>query len=334
MPSEVLGADMRRREFITLLGGAAVAWPLVARAQQPAMPVVGFLNSASPELYAHQLSAFRQGLKEAGYIEGRNVAIEFRWAENQYDRLPALAADLVRRQVAVIAVNNPAALPAKAATSTIPIVFTVGSDPVALGLVASLNRPGGNLTGITSLNVEMGPKRLDVLHEPVPKATIIALLINPANPNAETMSSELHAAARTRGLQLHVLHASSGRDLDAVFAALVQARAGALLIGTEPLFIGLSEQLAALALRHAVPTMFQYREFVAAGGLMSYGGNVLDQFRQVGVYTGRILKGEMPADLPVQQATKIELIINLKTAKTLGIEFPPTLTGRADEVIE
>jgi ABC-type uncharacterized transport system substrate-binding protein len=325
---------MRRREFITLLGSAATAWPLGVRAQQAAIPVVGFLNSASSELYAGQLSAFRQGLSDAGYVEGRNVAIELRWAENQYERLPALAADLVRRQVAVIAVNNPAALPAKAATKTIPIVFTVGFDPVALGLVASLNRPGGNLTGVTSLNIEMGPKRLDVLHEAAPAATIIALLINPKNSNAEAMSSELRAAARTRGLQLHILHASREGDLDAVFPALDQARAGALLIGTDPVFIGLSEQLAVLALRHAVPTMFQNREFVVAGGLMSYGGNVADQFRQVGVYTGRILKGEKPAELPVQQATKIELIINLKTAKKLGINLPNTLIGRADEVIE
>jgi putative tryptophan/tyrosine transport system substrate-binding protein len=325
---------MRRREFILALGGVATAWPLGVRAQQAAIPVVGFLNSASSELYAGQLSAFRQGLSDAGYVEGRNVAIELRWAENQYERLPALAADLVRRQVAVIAVNNPAALPAKAATKTIPIVFTVGSDPVALGLVASLNRPGGNLTGVTSLNIEMGPKRLDVLHEAAPAATIIALLINPKNSNAEAMSSELRAAARSRGLQLHILHASREGDLDAVFPALAQARVGALLIGTDPVFIGLSEQLAVLALRHAVPTMFQNREFVVAGGLMSYGGNVADQFRQVGVYTGRILKGEKPAELPVQQATKIELIINLKTAKKLGINLPNTLIGRADELIE
>ncbi|MBO0718642.1 MAG: ABC transporter substrate-binding protein [Rhizobiales bacterium] len=325
---------MRRREFITLLAGTAAVWPRAARAQQSTMPVIGFLNSATPNSYARQLSAFRQGLSETGYVEGHNVAVEVRWAENQYDRLPGLAADLVRRQVAVIAANNPAALPAKAATATIPIVFTVGLDPVAMGLVESLNHPGGNATGVTSLNVEMGPKRLDVLREAVPTATTIALLINPANPNAGTMSNELQAAAQTRGLQLHVLHASTERDLDAVFASLVEVRAGALLILTDPLFIGLSDELAALALRHMVPTIFQYREFVAAGGLMSYGGNVSDQFQQVGVYTGRILNGEKPADLPVQQVTKVELIINLKTAKTLGLTIPLTLLGRADEIIE
>jgi putative ABC transport system substrate-binding protein len=325
---------MRRREFIALLGGATVACPLAARSQQAPIPVIGFLNSATPELYARQLSAFRQGLSETGYVEGRNVAVELRWAQNQYDRLPGLAADLVRRQVAVIAANNPAALPAKAATTTIPIVFTVGLGPVAMGLVESRNHPGGNATGVTSLNVEMGPKRLDVVREAVPTATTIGLLINPANPNAETMSNELQGVAQIRGLQLHVLHASTERDLDEAFATLVQVRAGALLILTDPLFIGLSDQLAALALRHGVPTIFQYRGFAVAGGMMSYGGDVSDQFRQVGVYSGRILKGEKPADLPVQQATKIELIINLKTAKALGVTFPLTLLGRADEVIE
>jgi len=324
---------MRRRDFITLLGGV-VAWPLKVRAQQSAVPVVGFLNSASPELYARQLSAFRQGLSEAGFVEGRNVTVEPRWAENQYDRLPELAADLVRRQVDVIAVNNPAVLPAKAATKTIPIVFTIGFDPVASGLVASLNQPGGNLTGITSLNEQMGPKRLDVLHEAVPKATMIAALINPANPNANSIANELHAAARTRGLQLSVIHAKKEADLDAVFQSLVQTKAGALLITADPLFISLSDQLAELALRYAMPTMFQYREFVAAGGLMSYGGDVLEQFHQVGIYVGRILKGEKPANLPVQQATKIEFLINLKTAKLLGLTIPLPLLGRADEVIE
>jgi putative tryptophan/tyrosine transport system substrate-binding protein len=325
---------MRRREFITIVGGAAVIWSLAARAQQSAMPVVGFLNGASPDRYARQLSAFRQGLSEVGFVEGRNVTIEPRWAEDQYDRLPGLAADLVHRQVDVIAVNNPAVLPAKAATKTIPIVFTIGFDPVTSGLVASLNRPGGNLTGITSLNEEMGPKRLDVLHEAVPTATIVAILINPTNSNANGMANGLNAAARSRGLQLSVLHATKEADLDAAFQSLVQTRAGALLITADPLFISLSDRLAKLALRYGIPTIFQYREFVAAGGLMSYGGDVLDQFRQVGIYTGRILKGEKPANLPVQQATKIELLINLKTAKTLGLSIPNTLIGRADEVIE
>jgi putative tryptophan/tyrosine transport system substrate-binding protein len=325
---------MRRRDFIPVLGGALAAWPLTARGQQSATPAVGFLNSASPEQYARQLSAFRKGLGEAGFVEGRNVTIETRWAENQYDRLPALAADLVRRQVDAIAVNNPAVLPAKSATKVIPIVFTVGFDPVASGLVASLNKPGGNLTGITSLNDQMGPKRLDVLREAVPTAAIIAVLINPANPNANSIASEMQTAAKTRGLQLSILHAKKEADLDAVFQSLVQSKAGALLITADPLFIGSSERLAELALRSAVPTMFQYREFVAAGGLMSYGGDVLEQFRQVGIYVGRILHGEKPANLPVQQVTKIEFLINLKTAKLLGLTIPLPLLGRADEVFE
>jgi putative ABC transport system substrate-binding protein len=326
---------VKRREFITLLGGTAVGWPLAARAQQPAVPVIGFLNGASPEGYAPYVAAFHQGLKEAGYVEGQNVAIEYRWAQGQYDRLPALAADLVRRQVAVIAVGtNPAAPAAKAATATIPIVFTTGLDPVQEGLVASLNRPGGNLTGVTALAVEVGPKGLELLHELVPAATVIALLVNPTNPSAEALSSDLRTAARTLGLQLHILRASTERDFDRVFATLLQLRAGGLVIGTDGFFNTQSEQLATLTVRHAVPAIFPFREFTAAGGLMSYGVSIRDLYRLVGVYTGRILRGEKPADLPVHRATKVELVINLKTAKALGLTFPITLLGRADEVIE
>jgi ABC-type uncharacterized transport system substrate-binding protein len=327
---------VRRREFITLLGGAAAAWPLAARAQQPAMPVIGFLSSALPDRDAGRLRAFRQGLAETGYVEGRNVAIEYRWAEEQNDRLPALAADLVRRQVAVIATAGDvlAAFAAKTATTKIPIVFTTGRDPVEIGLVASLNRPGGNLTGVATLGAELEPKRVELLHEAIPTATIIGALVNPAARNSEILLRDVRAAARTLGLELHVLNAGTEGDFDSVFADLVRLRAGGLVIATDALFISRSEQVAALALRHAVPAIFQFRAFAAAGGLMSYGGSLADLYHRSGVYTGRVLKGEKPADLPVQQSTKAELIINLKTAKALGITFPLPLLGRADEVIE
>ena len=324
-----------RREFIALLGGAA-AWPLAARAQQPSLPVIGFLGSESADSSADRLRGFRQGLGETEYVEGRNAAIEYLWADGQYERLPALAADLVRRQVAVIAAAGvPVALLAKRATTAIPIVFTTAGDPVALGLVASLNRPGGNLTGVTNLNVEVGPKRLEILRELAPTATIIALLINPTNPIGETQSRDLQAAARTLGLQLHVLQASTERDFDTVFATLIQLRVGALVISPDIFFTARSEQLATLTVRHAVPTISsEGRKFVLAGGLMSYGGSLTAAYRLAGIYAGRILKGEKPIDLPVQQSTKVELIINLKTAKALGLTVPSSLLARADEVIE
>jgi putative ABC transport system substrate-binding protein len=330
---------MKRREFITLLGSAAAAWPLAALAQQPAMPVVGFLNAASPDLFAHVVRAFHLGLSETGYVEGRNVAIEYRWAENQYDRLPELAAELVRRRVSVITTGSStlAALAAKAATTTLPIVFLMGSDPVQFGLVASLNRPGGNLTGITTLNLEMTPKRLQVLRELLPTTTIMAVLVNPTNAPAtvETEVKQVQAAAHTLGLQMvHVLQASTERELDSAFSTLIQRRAGGLVISADTFFSGKSVELAALASRHAVPTISPYRDFVTAGGLMSYGGSVTELYRLAGVYTGRILKGEQPADLPVQQVTKVQLAINLKTAKALGLTVPTSLIGRADEIIE
>jgi putative tryptophan/tyrosine transport system substrate-binding protein len=327
-----------RREFITVLCGAAsLAWPLAARAQQPAMPVIGFLSGGSRESDVFRLTAFRQGLGEAGYVEGRNAAIEYRFAEAQNDRLPALTGDLVRRQVTVIAVigSTPGALAAKAATATIPIVFFTGGDPVQLGLVASLNRPGGNLTGVTALGVELVPKRLQLLHELMPSVAFIAMLVNPNNAQqTEAETREVRDAAHTLGLQLQILSTSTEAEIDAAFATVAQLRAGALLISSEAFFTNRRELLAALALRYAVPTIHQNREFVAAGGLVSYGANLADAYYQVGVYTGRILKGDKPADLPVMQSTKVELFINLKTAKALGLTVPLSLLGRADEVIE
>jgi putative tryptophan/tyrosine transport system substrate-binding protein len=327
---------MKRREFIAGLGGAA-AWPVVGRAQQGAIPVIGCLISSSPHLYSDRLREFRQGLSEAGLIEGRNVAIEYRWAEQHNDRLPALAADLVRSLVAVIAAFGiPAAAAAKAATATIPIVFAGGFDPVAVGLVSSLARPGGNITGATSLAFELVPKRLELLHELMPTATSIALLVDPTNPiGAEIQWRGFRESARILGLEPHLINASSERDFESVFATVAQLRAGGLVIANTSLFNNSAEQLGALTLRHAVPTIFQSREFAAAGGLMSYGDNSFAVLtRLVASYIGRVLKGEKPADLPVQQATRIELIIDLKTAKALGLTFPLSLLGRADEVIE
>jgi ABC-type uncharacterized transport system substrate-binding protein len=298
------------------------------------MPVIGFLNGASPGPYAQFAAAFRQGLSDTGYVEGRNVAIEYRWAEGQYERLGAMAADLIGRQVAVIVCNTAAAHAAKALTTTTPIVFSTGGDPIRFGLVTSLSRPGGNVTGVANLNVELGPKRLELLRELVPSATVIALLVNPINPNSAQLSRNLQTAARDLRLTLHVLNASTDRDFDTVFAALGQLRAGGLVIGPDALYNSRNEQLAALAVRHAVPTISQFNDFAAAGGLMSYGGSLTDAYHRVGAYTGRILNGEKPADLPVQQSTKVELIINLKTANALGLTVPPALLARADEVIE
>jgi putative ABC transport system substrate-binding protein len=326
---------MRRREFLGVLGSTAIVWPRAALTQQSAMPVIGVLSTRALGEDTHLLAAFRHGLKEAGYVEGQNAALEYRFAEGQYDRLPALAADLVRRQVTVIAALGSAAAPAaKAATTTIPIVFTVGVDPVDAGLVATMNRPGGNLTGVTGLGVELGPKRLELLHELVPRATTIAALLNPNTPAVETQARDLQSAARALGVQLHVLHASTESDFATIFVTLVQRRTGALVIGNDTFFISRSEQLAALALRHAMPAAYQFRAFAAAGGLLSYGSSLTDLYRLVGIYAGRILNGEKPADLPVQQATKVELIINLKTAKALGLTVSLPLLGRADEVIE
>jgi len=330
-----LGVTMRRREFIALLGGAA-AWPVTGRAQQRAMPVVGYLSSAHPDRDAGRLRGFRQGLAEAGFVEGQNVVIEYRWAEERFERIPELAADLVRRQVALIvtAGHVRGVQAAKAATSTIPIVFLTGSDPVATGLVASLNRPGANLTGVATLSIEMEPKRLELLHEVVPKAASFGTLINPANPNAARQAGDLEAAARTMGVQIHTVKISAEKEFVAAFAALERLKVGGLVIATDGIFISQSEQLAALAMRHAMPAVFQFRPFAAAGGLMSYGGSLTELYRQSGLYAARILKGEKAADLPVQQVTRVELIINLKSAQALGLTVPLPLIGRADEVIE
>ena len=326
---------MRRRDFIAGAAGLSAAWPLAVRAQQPTIPVIGLLGSATAREWAPSVAAFLRGLSEAGFAEGRDVAIEYRWAESQYDRLPSLAAELIQRQVSVIAaLTTPSAIAAKAATTTIPIVFTTIADPVQIGLVASLNRPGGNLTNVTFLNVEIVPKMLELLHEVVPTATTMAALVNPANPNANTWSASLEVAARTLGLELNVLKASTEDDIDRTFATLIPLRVGGLVIVNDIFLITREQQLASLALRHRMPTIFQTRASVVAGGLMSYAGSAPDAYRQAGVYTGRVLKGQKPVDLPVQRSAKVELIINLKTAKVLGLTFPITLLGRADEVIE
>jgi len=327
---------IRRREFITLLGGAATAWPFAARAQHTAMPMIGFLHSGSREAVAQDVPNFRQGLDETGFVEGRNVAIEYRWADGQYDRLPALAAELVRYQVAVIAACATSApgLAAKAATSVIPIVFQTGADPVMDGLVASMNRPGGNITGVTRLSVTLAAKRLELLHELAPRAGAIGLLVNPTNPRSGLVIQQMEQPARALGVRLYVLKATSEGELDGVFASLNRMGIGALLVAQEPSYFRWRERITALAARHAIPATYGQRDYAVAGGLVSYDASVSDSYRQVGVYVGRILKGAKPADLPVMQPTRFEMVINLKTAKLLGLEIPDNLLARADEVIE
>jgi putative ABC transport system substrate-binding protein len=327
---------MKRREFITLLGGAAATWPMAARAQQPAMPVIGFLYDGAPEAGAHLVAAFRKGLSEAGFVEGRNVAIEYRFAHNDNTRLPELAADLVRRRVAVIAVvgTTQSVRAAKAATTTIPVVFSFGGDPVQFGIVANLNRPGGNITGVTSLNAELGAKRLGLLHELIPGAAHIALLVDPNSPATPSLITDLQAEAASIGRQIDILAAGTNREIDTAFAGLAQKPVGALLIPSSNLFYSRRVQVVALAAHHRVPAMYAFRENVDIGGLMSYGSSAADRDRQVGVYVGRILKGEKPGDLPVTRAVKFEFVINLQTARTLGIEVPAKLLALADEVIE
>jgi putative ABC transport system substrate-binding protein len=327
---------MKRREFITLLGGAAAGWPLAARAQQPAMPVIGYLYTGSPDPSAHLTSAFRKGLSEAGYTEGRDVTIEYRWAHNDNARLPELAADLVRRQVAVLVTpgSSPAALVAKATTSTIPVIFSIGADPVEIGLVTSLNRPGGNITGFSSMNVELAPKRFGLLHELLPQAGRAFVLANSSNPVADVFIRDVRAAATAVGWQIEVLTANTVSEINTAFSSLAQKSAAAVLVTPGPLFNNRRIQLATLASRYTLPVMFSSREFAEAGGLMSYGPSIPEEFRQAGLYAARVLKGEKPADLPVGRATKFEFVINLQTANALGIEIPPTLLARADEVIE
>ena len=326
--------QLKRREFITLLGAAAT-WPLAARAQQPGLPVIGFLHSGSPASYAPSVAGFLQALSETGYVEGRNVTVEYRWAEDRYDRLPALAADLVQRKVAAIAAGGPpAAFAAKTTTATIPVVFIVGSDPVTAGLVASINRPGGNLTGVSLFIGALIAKKLELLHELTPNTKVVAVLVNPKSPTAQTDAADMEAAGRSRGQQVHVLSAGTNVEIETAFTTLVKHRAEALLIGTDPFLGSRNEQLIDLAARYAIPTIAPSRDFAAAGGLMSYGSNAPDIYRQAGNYVGRILKGDKPADLPVLQPTRFELVVNLKTAKALGLTVPQTLLITADEVIE
>jgi putative ABC transport system substrate-binding protein len=331
-----MASSFGRRQFITLLGSAAVTWPIVAQAQQPAMPVIGYLGPESPAAFASRVRAFQQGLSETGYVEGRNVVIEFRWAEGQHNKLPALAVELVGRSVNVIVAPGgaPAALAAKSATTKIPIIFEMGADPIAMRLVESLNRPGGNLTGVTSLNVQLTPKRLEILHEALASARVIAVLVNPTSPTTDSQSKNLQAAADALGIRLHTLHASTVQDFNTAFETLVQLRPDGLVVASDTFFATHSEPLAALATRHLVPAIHQSRDFAIAGGLMSYAGSFMESHRQAGIQTGRVLKGEKPADLPVQQVTKVELFINLKAAKALGVTVPRLLLARATELIE